>query len=168
MLDGSSTPPSANAFVWSTTYPGQLPVDLPVDGQGFCRSNCRLASRLLFIFPFEFRVHDAHRPLREWCLLLACPEVRVDDEWWVPLAWCRIPASDRGTMAKIIPRTKAWQVKLQWKSLLNFGHRRFSQWCSGEPELILGRIYCNFAYSALASFKIGISGSASFQSVRKS
>jgi hypothetical protein len=28
--------------------------------------------------------------------------------------------------------------------------------------------YCNFAYSALASFRIGISGSASFQSVRKS
>jgi len=28
--------------------------------------------------------------------------------------------------------------------------------------------YCNFAYSALASFRIGISGSASFQRVRKS
>jgi hypothetical protein len=31
-----------------------------------------------------------------------------------------------------------------------------------------GSNYCNFAYSALASFKIGMSGSASFQSVRKS
>jgi hypothetical protein len=30
------------------------------------------------------------------------------------------------------------------------------------------RNYCNFAYSALASFRIGMSGSASFQSVRKS
>jgi hypothetical protein len=28
--------------------------------------------------------------------------------------------------------------------------------------------YCSFAYSALASFRIGMSGSASFQSVRKS
>ena len=28
--------------------------------------------------------------------------------------------------------------------------------------------YCNFAYSALASFRMGMSGSASFQSVRKS
>jgi hypothetical protein len=75
ILDGSSAPPSANAFVWSMTNPGQLPVDLPVDGQGFCRSNCRLASRLLFILPFEFRVHDALLLLLEWCLLLACPEV---------------------------------------------------------------------------------------------
>jgi len=31
-----------------------------------------------------------------------------------------------------------------------------------------GRGYCNFPYSALASFRIGISGSASFQRVRKS
>jgi hypothetical protein len=30
------------------------------------------------------------------------------------------------------------------------------------------RNYCNFAYSVLASFRIGMSGSASFQSVRKS
>jgi hypothetical protein len=30
------------------------------------------------------------------------------------------------------------------------------------------RIYGNFAYSALAAFKMGISGSASFQSVKKS
>jgi hypothetical protein len=28
--------------------------------------------------------------------------------------------------------------------------------------------YCSFAYSALASFRMGMSGSASFQSVRKS
>ena len=28
--------------------------------------------------------------------------------------------------------------------------------------------YCNFAYSALASFRMGMSGSASFQRVRKS
>ena len=28
--------------------------------------------------------------------------------------------------------------------------------------------YCNFAYSALACFRMGMSGSASFQSVRKS
>ena len=28
--------------------------------------------------------------------------------------------------------------------------------------------YCNFAYSALACFRIGMSGSASFHSVRKS
>jgi hypothetical protein len=30
------------------------------------------------------------------------------------------------------------------------------------------RCYCNFAYSALASFRMGMSGSASFQRVRKS
>ena len=30
------------------------------------------------------------------------------------------------------------------------------------------RCYCSFAYSALASFRMGMSGSASFQSVRKS
>ena len=30
------------------------------------------------------------------------------------------------------------------------------------------RRYCSFAYSALASFRMGMSGSASFQSVRKS
>jgi hypothetical protein len=30
------------------------------------------------------------------------------------------------------------------------------------------RSYCNFAYSALACFRMGMSGSASFQSVRKS
>jgi len=29
-------------------------------------------------------------------------------------------------------------------------------------------LYCSFAYSALASLKMGMSGSASFQSVRKS
>ena len=30
------------------------------------------------------------------------------------------------------------------------------------------RFYCSFAYSAFASFRMGMSGSASFQSVRKS
>jgi hypothetical protein len=112
MLDGTSAPPSANARRWSITYPGQLPLDLPVDGQGFCRSNCRLASRLLFILPFEFRVHDAHRLLRERWLLLACPEFLVD-EWWLPVAWCPFPAIDKGTVAKIIPRTKARWPELQ-------------------------------------------------------
>jgi hypothetical protein len=31
-----------------------------------------------------------------------------------------------------------------------------------------GHCYCSFAYSALASFRMGISGSASFQRVKKS
>jgi hypothetical protein len=60
ILKGSSAPPSANAFLWSITYPGQLPLDFPVDGQGFCRSNFRLASWLLSILPFPSRVQDAH------------------------------------------------------------------------------------------------------------
>jgi hypothetical protein len=44
----------------------------------------------------------------------------------------------------------------------------------GEYEKAGGRgrytphCYCSFAYSALASFRMGMSGSASFQSVRKS
>jgi hypothetical protein len=100
---------------------------LPVDGQGFCRSNCRLASRLLFIFPFEFRVHDAHLLLLEWCLLLACPDVRVD-EWWVPLAWCPVPASDKGTAAKIIARTKLdglnYSERVYLISAFNSGSRK--------------------------------------------
>jgi hypothetical protein len=39
------------------------------------------------------------------------------------------------------------------------------------PSSILGNSwngYCSFAYSALASFRMGMSGSASFQRVRKS
>jgi hypothetical protein len=73
------------------------------------------ASRLLFILPFAFRVHDEHLLLCERCLLLACPDVRVE-EWWVPrvvLAWCPVPASDTGTVAKAIPRMKARWAELQ-------------------------------------------------------
>ena len=35
-------------------------------------------------------------------------------------------------------------------------------------KAISGQNYCNFAYSALACFRMGMSGSASFQRVRKS
>ena len=35
-------------------------------------------------------------------------------------------------------------------------------------RLIASVDYCNFAYSALACFRMGMSGSASFQSMRKS
>jgi len=39
---------------------------------------------------------------------------------------------------------------------------------AGRPTLHQINTYCNFAYSALASFRIGISVSASFHSARKS
>jgi hypothetical protein len=41
--------------------------------------------------------------------------------------------------------------------------RRLAPW--SDPPW---RCYCSFAYSALASFRMGTSGSASFQSARKS
>ncbi len=40
---------------------------------------------------------------------------------------------------------------------------------SRKPAIVgWPRIYCSFAYSAFASFRIGMSGSASFQRARKS
>jgi hypothetical protein len=39
----------------------------------------------------------------------------------------------------------------------------------GQPRNVKSRgHYCSFAYSALACFRMGMSGSASFQIVRKS
>ena len=38
---------------------------------------------------------------------------------------------------------------------------------SSELRQPIGLSYCSFAYSAFASFRIGMSGSASFQRVRK-
>ena len=43
---------------------------------------------------------------------------------------------------------------------------RFSN--DGLPRWFKRRTYCNFAYSALASFRMGMSGSASFQRAKKS
>jgi hypothetical protein len=37
-----------------------------------------------------------------------------------------------------------------------------------EEGFVPATCYCNFAYSALACFRMGMSGSASFQRVRKS
>jgi serine/threonine protein kinase len=42
--------------------------------------------------------------------------------------------------------------------------RRTGRWLVGSDL----RTYCSFSYSALACFRMGMSGSASFQSVRKS
>jgi hypothetical protein len=50
---------------------------------------------------------------------------------------------------------------------------RFSVWPDEQSNICLlsgreRRTYCSFVYSALASFRIGTSGSASFQSAKKS
>jgi hypothetical protein len=43
------------------------------------------------------------------------------------------------------------------------------QWTASNVEVLVSSTggYCSFAYSALASFRMGMSGSASFQRVRK-
>ena len=46
--------------------------------------------------------------------------------------------------------------------------RACSTLATSRPQRCGARTYCSFAYSALASFRTGMSGSASFQSVRKS
>jgi hypothetical protein len=42
------------------------------------------------------------------------------------------------------------------------------QWATVEGLFPASGSYCSFAYSALASFRIGMPGSASFQSAKKS
>ncbi len=62
MLDGESAPPHASAFTWSTTYPGQAPVDLPVAGHGCSRMNSRRAAAERAMRPVEAsRSHVVHR-----------------------------------------------------------------------------------------------------------
>src|ERR1700756_405194 len=59
ILRGASSPPRFNGTTWAMTYPGQLPEVLPVDGQGWLRSNSCLASGLRLMRPRESRAQLA-------------------------------------------------------------------------------------------------------------
>ena len=39
MLPATFAPPLLSGFLYAMEYPGQVPVDLPVEGQGFTRWN---------------------------------------------------------------------------------------------------------------------------------
>src|ERR1700687_1021862 len=59
-----------------------------------------------------------------------------------------------------------WEVKLL--PLNGLLERPNKERLTKPPSRQLGCAHCSFAYSALACFRMGISGSASFQRVRKS
>jgi len=54
-------------------------------------------------------------------------------------------------------------------AVARYGLADHSEECYGvQPGMSMHALHCSFAYSPLASFRIGMSGSASFQRVRKS
>ena len=61
-----------------------------------------------------------------------------------------------------VPRNSA--VILLWREEVNIVLNRLMRYRESQDH----EGYCNFAYSALACFGMGMSGSASFQRVRKS
>ena len=46
MLEAASGPPRFSATTWSITYPGQVPLERPVDGHGFSSLNVAFAAAL--------------------------------------------------------------------------------------------------------------------------
>jgi hypothetical protein len=73
ILLGWSAPPRFSGRTWSTTYPGQAPDLLPVDGQGWSRMNASRAAFDRLMPPWRLRVAvDA-------CVLL-CEPARVPDD----------------------------------------------------------------------------------------
>ena len=86
-----------------------------------------------------------------------------------------INLQDRTLLSRSVATTKNIASKRSRKNCFQYGLRGFVEPAQCMRVMILarpeGRIcscYCNFAYSALACFRMGMSGSASFQRVRKS
>src|SRR6516162_5141132 len=89
---------------------------------------------------------------------------------YAPVSNRRSPKKEQFTARAAIHLANArsnltFMIECSFGESCEWAHRPEGQVCSVG---LIRRGYCNFAYSALACFRMGMSGSASFQRVRKS